>query len=149
MLAPELVSFRSTAQPISDAVTPELCAANNVTGLACTWPSVFTYAVSNSPAAGSCNMAKSTNTSTSVLPTVVFPGREDREPTVHVLTRSAEAGDFPSLVGAALKDDRLTDLVEAGGRLPAEGFGAFREHLESGPLEADATIASLTHFDLW
>lgn len=82
------------------------------------------------------------------VPSLLLPGRSDAMRAAYLIARHLEADDFPPVVGGDLDAERFTDLAVAGGRLPSEGFGAFRERLEEGPLASDARVFATSSFDL-
>ncbi len=56
--------------------------------------------------------------------------------------------DFGAALGGQLEDGKGVDLVDNEGRLPVDGFGAFRERLEAGPLRQEGSIADVLSFDI-
>ncbi len=79
----------------------------------------------------------------------VLPGESDPVWALHLFVRAVEPDDFPPVVGETLAAERSTDLCEAGGRLPSDGFGAFRARLDGSILSPTATLAQLTAASLF
>lgn len=67
---------------------------------------------------------------------------------VDLVYRTPGPEDFAGSLGGEFADGAVCDLVAGKGRLPIEGFGEFRQRLESGPLRSGSDVGAVLQFEI-